>query len=133
VGTTRAAELAEPDHAAAWLRRHVLRDIGRHARSSRPPGGRAALEGLGVDAAAFAALSALTVRERAALVANTVERLPAAGLATVLGVGGTRLDKLMSRARRRAVAAAASNPGDRSGDDGPIVTSIRAIAAQTLT
>jgi hypothetical protein len=82
---------------------------------------------------ALAGLSALGVRERAALVATTVERLDRRDVATIVGLDGGRLERLISHARRRATRAGASIPGDDVGGDGPIAVRIRAIAAQTLT
>jgi len=133
----RAAELRHPERAAAWLRRRVTRNAerrGRPTRAVRPAGdGRPALEALGVDAAAFAGLSRLTTRERAALVADSVERLDRGDVATIVGVAGSRLDRLIRHVRARYAATVAEALDDASAADGPTIERIHAIAARALT
>lgn len=134
-GTSRATELSHPERAAAWLRQRVVREAGRRhrAETTRPDRRRADLEELGVDDAAFAGLSALDLRERAALVVTTVERLDRRDVATIIGLDGTRLERHLRRARRRAASAASSVHGERPAGDGPLMTRIRAIARRTLS
>ncbi len=119
--------------SAAWLRQEVLRQVSHGPRGAAPSGGHAALKRLGVDAVAFAGLSALGIRERAALVAASVERLAEADVATIIGEDGARLERFVRRARRRATEVGSSIPVDRSSDEGPIVAGIKAIAARTMT
>lgn len=133
-GAARTSELSHPERAAAWLRQRVVRGAGRrHGEMTRPDRRRAALEELGVDDAAFAGLSALNLRERAALVVTTVERLDRRDLATIIGLDGTRLERLVRRARRRAMSAGATVHGERAGSDGPLVTKMRNIARRALS
>ena len=134
-GAVRAAELSHPERAAAWLRQRIVRAAGRGRRRSGPPHDRrrVALEALGVDDAAMAGLGALDVRERAALVAGTIERLDPRDLATVVGMDGGRLERLVQRARRRAMTAAAPLIDLGAGEDGPIAARIRSIAARTMS
>ena len=131
-GTKRVNELSHPERAAAWLRRRVVREARRSRQSDGGTGSRrrAALEDLGVNATAFAALAALDVLERAALVASTVERLDAGDVATIVGQDGARLDRLIRRSRSTAITASA--PIDHGGDGGPIATRVRAVATRAL-
>lgn len=134
-GAMRAAELSHPERAAAWLRWRVVRATGRaRRRGSQPPHDRrrVALEALGVDDDAMAGLGALNVRERAALVAGTIERLDRRDVATIVGMGGSRLERLMQRARRRAMGAAAARIEPGAGKDGPIAARIQSIAARMM-
>ena len=134
-GAARVTQLSHPERAAAWLRQRVVRDAGHLRRTAitRPDRRRAALEELGVDDAAFAGLSAVDLRERAALVATAVERLDRRDVATIIGLDGTRLERLVRRASRRATSAGSSVHGERPAGDGPLVTRIRAIARRTLS
>ena len=136
-GSARTGELRHPERAAAWLRQRVTRNAGRMGRSI---GGRhvagdglPALELMGVEAAGFAGLSALTIRERAALVADSVERLGRHDVATVVGIDGTRLDRLIRRARSRYCATVAGSLDDAAAVAGPTATRIHAVAARALS
>lgn len=99
-GAQQAAALRHPERAAAWLRARALREIRRNSRSSTSAGTprRAALAGLGVDDTTYEALSALSVEERAAIVASAIERFEPLDIETILGA--------LPAATRRAVAAA---------------------------
>jgi DNA-directed RNA polymerase specialized sigma24 family protein len=135
-GTARTAELRHPERAAAWLRRRITRNAGRSpgpARAVSAAEGRRALEELGVEAAAFTGLSSLSTRDRAALVADSVERLERGDVATIVGVDGARLDRLIRRVRRRYATAVADSLDDASTASGPLVERIQAIAARALT
>ena len=133
-GTARTEELRHPERAAAWLRRQVMRHAGRGPssvdRSAAAPG--LALEEMGVDAPVFAGLSVLTTRERGALVADSVEGLDQGDVATVVGVDGARLDRLLGKARDRYAVAVADALDEGSPHEGPRVARIRAIAARAL-
>jgi DNA-directed RNA polymerase specialized sigma24 family protein len=134
-GTARTTELRHPERAAAWLRRRVTRNAeraGRPARRGPAAEGRRALEELGADAAAFAGLSALSTRERAALVADSIERLDRGDVATIVGVDGARLDRLVGRARRRYTETVAAALDDEAAVSGPTAIRIQAIAARAL-
>ena len=114
-GTARTSELRHPERAAAWLRRRVTRN-----------------EELGADPAVFAGLSALSTRERAALVADSIERLDRGDVATIVGVDGVRLDRLIRRARQRYAAIVAAALDDEAAVSGRTAVRIRAIAARAL-
>lgn len=133
-GAARAGDLTHPERAAAWLRHHVLQAVGRRSRSGpQRAERRAALEALHVDAVAFEALAALGPRERAAVIAATVERLDLRDVATILDLDTGRLERLLRRARTRASAAGSGAIGEAGAADGPIATMIRSIAARAMT
>lgn len=134
-GSARSDELSHPERAAAWLRRHVVRSAGGRMRDSPATAGRrrAALEALDVDGVAFASLAALEVRERAAVAAHTVERLDLRDVATIVGLDGTRLRRMLRRAHAKAMQSAGRALDLRPHEEGPITTRIRASAARTMT
>jgi hypothetical protein len=133
-GSMRATELSHPERAAAWLRWHVVQRARSRLRDG--PGTaerrRATLEDLGADAAAFASFAALDVRERAAVAASIVERFDRRDVATVVGLDGTRLDRLMRQARARAIASAVRVMDDDPPDRGPIMARIRSVTDRAL-
>jgi DNA-directed RNA polymerase specialized sigma24 family protein len=133
-GTARTSELRHPERAAAWLRRRVTRNAERRGRRERgnPAEGRVALEELGVDAAAFAGLTVLSTRDRAALVADSIERLDRGDVATILGVDGARLDRLTRRVRRRYAETVAAALDDEAALNGPTARQVQAIAARAM-
>ena len=131
-GVDRAGELSHPERAAAWLRRRVVQRIGRRrptGRAGEIEQRRAALAEIGVDATAFSALERLGTRDRAALVAATVEGLDGRDVSTIVGAGGARLERLLSRARRRVLSTPVTDGGQ---PDGPLAAQISDIAARTL-
>ena len=134
-GGDRVSELSHPERAAAWLRQRALRSARRETRRAASGGAhrRAALEELGVDAAAFAALAGLDVVERAALVASTIERLGAGDVATIVGQDGERLDRLVRRSRSAAIASGTRAIGQDVLDGGPIADRVHAIASRAMT
>lgn len=135
-GTARTTELRHPERAAAWLRRRVTRTAERTRRQTDPrtPGeGRLALDELGADAAAFAGLSGLTTRERAALIADSIERLDRGDVATIVGTDGARLDRLIRRVRRRYTETVVQALDTDAAMNGPTALRIRAIAERALT
>ena len=108
-GSRRMSELRHPDRAAAWLRSRVLRRLGGgHFSASLGP-----LRALGVDDALLEALRELPVRERAALVASSVEGFDALDVATILGVRSVAAGRLLSGGGRRVPAGhpAPAQPG----------------------
>lgn len=133
-GGDRVSELSHPERAAAWLRQRVLRLARRDLRHAVSGGGhrRAALEELGVDAVAFAALAGLDVVERAALVASTVEGFDAGDVATIVGQDGERLDRLVRRSRSAAIASGMRAVGEDRPEGGPIADRVRAIASRAM-
>ena len=74
-GSVRAHELQHPRQATAWLRHSVLAAAKAYRTDPNgdEPARRATLRALGVNDEAFAALSALGMLERAAVVASSVE------------------------------------------------------------
>jgi DNA-directed RNA polymerase specialized sigma24 family protein len=113
-GVARAAQLRHPERAAAWLRARVLRilrrtgDSRRHTRTER----RAILLELGMPEAMMAALEGLTLDDRAALVAASVERLAITDVASVLGSDAAATRRILQAARRRYLAATTLWSGD---------------------
>ena len=132
-GASRAREQENASRAAVWLRQSVLRGARRPGvdQPDDEVSRRAALETLGVDGTAFAALSALNILERAAVVASNVERLDDSDVATIVGLEEDRSKRLVRDALRRATSAAMPE-GSQSDDEGPIVTQVREIAARAL-
>jgi len=129
----RIGELRHPERAAAWLRARVVRlarGIGRvePRRSDRFD----ALDALGVDGGVFAGLEALSQRERAALIATTIERLDRRDAATIVDCDGQVFDRLIVRARRR-YAAAYGAAAPEAMADGPMGERVRAIAKRAMT
>ena len=127
-GASRADELRHPERAAAWLRRRVVESAPR-GRLGGPP---RPVEDLGLERAAFAGLRALRPRERAALIADAVERLDRGDVGTIVGLDGRRLDRCLRAARERFVAAASAVPTPEIDDAGPIVMRIHAIASRAI-
>ena len=131
---SHTADLRHPERAAAWLRRRVLRNadrVGRQSASRSLADRRLALEPLGVGAAELAGLASLSARERALLVADSVERLDARDVASIVGGDGARLDRLIRRTRLRYAAAAAEVEDELPGD-GPTADRVRSVAARAL-
>lgn len=133
-GVARAAELRHPERAAAWLRRRVARSMPRRRRAPSPAEERAAVEELDVDPAVIDGLAALSVPERAGLIAADVERLDARDVETIVGRGGPALERLLARARRRYFDGYAAVPiAAEPFPDGLLIRRIRAVAARTMT
>ena len=132
-GASRSSEHEHPRQTAAWLR-HTVLDAARGPRTDTDEDGatrRAALDGLGVDDTAFAALSALNVVERAAVVASNVELLEQRDVATILGLDEIRSQRIGRDALRRSMRTGIARRSEPEVD-GPIVTRVREIAAQAL-
>ena len=107
--TPHLAELRHPERAAAWLRSSAVpRIIGSGRRGDQEAQRRETLRALGVTDAAFDGLDALDPRERAAFVAAGIERLDPIDVETVLRMGAADARRLVGRARRRYLAAAAA-------------------------
>lgn len=127
-GVARVRELRHPERAAAWLRRRVVERAAR----SRLGASHGAVDDLGLDRAAAAGLRALRRRERAALIADAVERLDRGDVGTVVGLDGRRLDRCLRDARARFVAAASAVPTPEADEAGPIVMRVHAIASRAI-
>jgi DNA-directed RNA polymerase specialized sigma24 family protein len=132
MGTSRASELRHPERAAAWLRRRVVDECRRAALDKFVSADSAVgLADLGVRESAITGFAALTVAERAALVADAVEHLDRRDIATIVGVEGSRLDRLITQARQRYLAAVAIALGDQE-PAGPTVDRVRALVERSL-
>lgn len=136
-GSARAAELRHPERAAAWLRARVVRalrrtaDSRRHSRTER----RAIVRELGVLEASMAALESLTLEDRAALLAGSVERFTLNDVATILGRDLLTAREVLRAARRRYLAAATHWLGDESADAMPgglIAEQVDRVAARAI-
>ena len=132
-GAVRADELQHPPRATVWLRNSVLGAAER--RRSDPnhdePTRRAALRALGVNDEAHAALNALSILERAAVVASGVEEFEESDVAKIVGLDLVRSRRIVREALRHAISAGMAEPS-QSAPDGPIVARTRAIAARVL-
>jgi hypothetical protein len=133
--TSRLDELRHPERAAAWLRHRVLRSAGGRRSRLRPQERLAALDPLRIDASVLAGLQALRLRERAALIAASIERFDDLDVGVVVGQQGQRLHDLLRRSRIRYLAAAASVMPDASDGSlaGPTAEKVRAVAARAMT
>ncbi len=136
-GAENAASLRHPERAAAWLRARVVL-AARHrplrSRQASWAARRAALAPLGADERALAGLAALTVVERAALVALDVEHLDSRDAEAALGLSTAALERVAIRARR-SYAAAWIAAGDSSAPpgDGDLGRRVRKAADQALS
>jgi len=107
-GTVRVAELRHPERAAAWLRSRVLRAARRtaesrlHSHAER----RSMLLELGVPEPAIATLEGLTIDDRAAMVASSVEGFGLPDVATILGRDLDATRRLLRDARNRYLSDA---------------------------
>ena len=128
----RIGELRHPERAAAWLRARIVRMVHAVSRTGARRGERiAALDDLGVDAATFTGLEALSHRERAALIATAIERLDRRDAATIVDSDGQGFDRLLVRARRRYAAAYGAAAAE-STVDGPLGERVRGIAQRAM-
>jgi hypothetical protein len=127
-------ELRHPERAAAWLRARVVSDASRglNSRGSTPSDRADALRPLNVDDAMIHALSALELRQRAALVAHDVERLQMRDVSTIVGARDRALARMLTRARARFIDAYLVEPGADARADGRITAHIRDTARRVL-
>lgn len=124
----RLDELRHPERAAAWLRARVV----RASRGwSRPSTRLQPLSELGVEAAVAGALATLRHIERAAIIAEAIERLDRRDVATIVGEAGPAFDRLLARARRRYALAHAARAGAEVAA-GVLVDRVRAEAMRAL-
>lgn len=136
-GARQAGTLRHPERAAAWLRAAALRALRRPTLRRRRPGGderTVALHALGATDGAIAGLTALSLLERASLVASGIERLEPIDLETVLGQSRSATRRLITAARRRYLAAVqrATNEPITPPPGGPLHARIAATAARAL-
>ncbi|MCV0404017.1 MAG: hypothetical protein K5924_09980 [Chloroflexi bacterium] len=135
-GSLRVGELRHPERAAAWLRAHVVRGIGRaphgiDRRPRRPPTGLATLS---VEPAVRAGLARVDRLERAVLIAAIVERFDRRDVATIVGRDGPRLETLMRRAREAYVDgfASAETSVDEARATGGLIRRIQDIVERAV-
>lgn len=107
-GAGRAAELRHPERAAAWLRARVLLALRRTSERRPQPQTerRAVLLQLGMTETSAAALERLSLDERAALVAGSVERFSNTDVATILGHEVLASQRILRSARQHYLRAA---------------------------
>ncbi len=136
-GARQVHELRHPERAAAWLRARALHSMTRFSLRRRPRPTEAdrlaALRSMGVDGALLRALSTLSLRERAALVASSIERLDPADVQVVLGAGPAATERAMTSARGRYLAARAPTPSEHEDRSGPVSELVLRVAARTLS
>lgn len=141
-GVRRADSLRHPERAAAWLRQHVVRALGRrNARGGSEPTDeerRRALATLGVDTPAVAALSALDQAHRIALVAGWIEGLDLRDLEGVIRYRPATLARMVTQARGQFLDAYLRAAPDvptvmrSTAEPGPLARRIRAVAERTM-
>jgi hypothetical protein len=133
-GELRLPELRHPERAAAWLRRRVVKLL---QHPNLPPSLSAAerfraLSELGIGHAAKVGLDALSVVERAALVASDVERFTPVDVEEILGRRRGAANRLLQSARRRFLAAVAEEVPDPSEGPGPLARQVEWMAARAV-
>jgi hypothetical protein len=141
-GVRRANSLRHPERAAAWLRRHVVRALGRprRRRGAGPSeeSRRRALAALGVDGSAYAALQGLDQAHRVTLVAGWIESLDPRDLEGVIRFAPAVLARMLASARSQFLDAylrsAPEIPpiGKTVAELGPLGRRVRAVAEQTM-
>lgn len=139
-GAGQAAALRHPERAAAWLRARTLRSLHQR-RSLRPKvtddARRATLATIGVDAAAFRGLAALSINARAALVASSIEGFDAIDIETILEAAPAAARRLVAEARETFLRNAGPTPGDLDGLgkhlDGELAIRVQAVAARAFS
>jgi len=135
-GTRQADVLRHPERAAAWLRARVLKSTPRRVSRRKAPtdeGRRAALAAIGVDDLTYSTLASLTVEERAALVASSLEGFAPIDMEEILGSGPRIARRRASEARLKFFEQRGA--GDQAGSPpiGPLGSRVREIVDQALT
>jgi hypothetical protein len=105
----------DPSRVTTWLRARVLRDVRRLPRDARLTSDDrfAALHELGVERSTTEALAGLSLDERAALIAASVERHELSAVATIIGKSPVEARRILRAARagyRDAALAAQAKP-----------------------
>ena len=136
-GASSAADLRHPERAATWLRARVVRaarrsaDSRRHSRAER----RAILTELGVPEPALATLEGLSIEDRAAIVASSVERFSTVDVAAILGRDLESTRRVVRSARKRYLAAALHWLGDSPPEavgNGEIAARVQEVAERAI-
>jgi hypothetical protein len=135
-GVARADALRHPERAAAWLRSIALRRLSapRLAGSgARQDERREALHRLGASDRTIAALRVLSTRERAALVAGSIERFEPIDLETILATSRAGVRRSLTAARRRYLSAILRDPADLPPlPSGRLAQQVQATASRAL-
>jgi DNA-directed RNA polymerase specialized sigma24 family protein len=132
-GVDGVGSLRHPERAAAWLRARIVRNAGRMGVARHRIGDdRAALNELGADAPVVAGLAALDRRERAAIIAASIERLDARDVSTIVDREGRSFEKLMTRARGRYASAYEAAADDEPSIEGPLAARLHEIAIRAM-
>lgn len=133
-GEQRLPELRHPERAAAWLRRRVVKQLQRPRLPASLSAAERfrALSELGVGHATKVGLDALSVSQRAALVASDVERFSPVDVEQILGRRRGASDRLIQSARRRFLAAVADEMPGLSEEPGPIAKQVDWEAARVV-
>jgi DNA-directed RNA polymerase specialized sigma24 family protein len=121
------------ERAAALLREHVMRGAMHHRPSNLPAPDawqrHDALRDMRVSRAAMAGLEALSIRDRAAIVAADLEGLRPLDVGDITGHHDRALWKLLGRARLRfANAFADAWDEGKAPIDGPLISRVRSAA-----
>lgn len=137
-GDEVASNLRHPERAAAWLRARAVQTLrhGVRAAAVGDEARRASLASLGVDAATFLGLAALSIEARAALVASTIERFETIDVETILNANTSATHRMISAARAGYLAAIAETAGGQAESTlpaaGPLVTRVQAVASRAM-
>jgi hypothetical protein len=142
-GLVRAHELRHPERAAAWLRAEVVRDLRRRRlRLSDAATREGTLATLGATPATCRALGTLSILERAAIVAEAVERLDPIDVETVIGKPPAAAHRILRSAREGYVraclavtepaSAGAAEEGPVAEGDGELARRVRRITSRVL-
>ena len=140
-GAERAAALRHPERAAAWLRARTLHELSRWPRGGRsiPAASRQeALARLGVDDGVYEALTPMTMRARAALVASAIERFEPIDIETILDAGPAATRRAVANARDQYLRLVREEPGDVAGDpasnpDGELAKRVMAVVSRAMS
>ncbi len=140
-GAAQADALRHPERAAAWLRARVLRALqhGVSRDESMPaPERQRALARLGVDAAAYEGLAALSPTGRAAVVASAIERFESIDIETILGATPTAARRVLAQARARYLEAVGGRPAGQpsaasASTEGLLAKTVREVAQRAMT
>lgn len=128
-GTQRVHDLRHPERAAAWLRAKVLQSLRRGKRIEAPS--LDALRTLGVNEPLLAGLSGLSLMQRAAIVAASVECFAEADVETILDATPIGARRMVATARTRYLAAFAIADRATLGS-GPLTDRVLMVAARGL-
>jgi DNA-directed RNA polymerase specialized sigma24 family protein len=108
LGARQSEELQHPERAAAWLRARAFQSLKHAARVGDTKDVRErrdALRELGAADAVFDGLAAIPPRERAVLIATSIERFDPIDVETIVGLPSGSGRRLAARTRERYLAA----------------------------